>query len=233
MNYVFTVSVLAYDNWTLTRRCLNSVLHGWAGEGLELILTDNGSEDGTGIIFSDMARDRPNILVQQYEENQGFIEPNRAAFRKAQGEYFVMLNNDCIVPPNWLQILQKPFLEDAKCAITGATGGELRQSGLGGFKGRVDYIEGFCMMVKKSAVAAVEPNLFAPELKGAYGEDSYLSLQMREAGYTIHVTPIPGLRHVGGATCAMVPQCAEWQADNHEALRKRFGGYLENHTFEK
>ena len=227
----FTISIVAYENLHLTRACVRSVLEGWAGAGAQIILTDNGSDDGTADYFADLARERPNILIQRYPENIGFIEPNRAAFRKAKGEYFVLLNNDCVVPQTWLATMKVPFLADPKCAVTGNGGGELRESGLGGFKGRIDYIEGHCMMVRTDFVRAVEPNLFAKELVGAYGEDSYLCLQLREAGYTIHVTPIEGLIHHGGATAMMVPRVSEWLENNHAVLRKRFGHYLKTHEF--
>jgi GT2 family glycosyltransferase len=232
MKATYTISVVAYNNHALTRQCVESVLAN-SGDDFELILSDNGSTDGSTDYFDELAKHHPRVLVWPYSHNLGFIEPNRAAFRMAKGTYFVLLNNDCVVPPGWLEVLRAPFLTDSKCAITGATGGELREDGVGGLRGSTDYIEGHCMMVRTDFVRAVEPGLFHVELSGAYAEDSYLSLQMREAGYTIHVTPIPGLLHHGGSTACMVPQCAQWHAHNREVLTGRFGHYLKNRTFQQ
>jgi GT2 family glycosyltransferase len=230
MSRQFTISILACNNAALTHRCIASVL--LHSRDYELVITDNGSTDNTGTDLRDLAETYPNVRVFTNATNEGFIEPNRRLFRFCATPYFVMLNNDTTVPAGWLDSLLAPFLNDPKCAITGVTGGILTGEGMGAGRGtEPDYIQGDCMMVDVAKVRAVEPELFHVELIGAYGEDSFLSLQIREAGYTIHDVAIPGYYHSGGATCVMVPQVREWHAHNLGVLKARFAHYLKTRTF--
>jgi ADP-heptose:LPS heptosyltransferase len=228
----FTISVLAYQNSPLTRRCLDSVFA--HSSDFELILTDNGCKDGTSEYFDDIQRRHPGIVkVHHNSTNRGFIEPNRQAFSIARGQYMVLLNNDTTVPPGWLDTLADGFDLGPNVALCGPSGAccQLRTDFHGEIGPRFEYLEGSCLMMDLAKIRAIEPMLFPEELVGAYGEDSYLSLRARESGYNLARVTLP-LQHVRGATSAMVPQCREWQAHNHAFLQKRFKKYMIGHRFD-
>jgi ADP-heptose:LPS heptosyltransferase len=230
-NPKFSVSVLAYQNIALTKRCLASVMAN--SKDFELILTDNGCKDGTADYFDQLARENPEIVtVFHNPKNEGFIEPNRRAFGLARGKYLVLLNNDTVVPAGWLETLCAPFSMYPDCALSGPAGAccQLRADFHGEAGPRFEYLEGSCLMIDIEKVRPLEPNLFPPELVGAYGEDSYLSLRVRSAGHSIQRVPIL-FQHVQAATSAIVPQCREWQANNHAFLQKRFARYMKAHRF--
>lgn len=221
----FTISILAFNNAALTRRCVESVFH--AGTNLdeaELILTDNGSTDGVAGYFESVARSHANVTVIHNRTNEGFIEPNRTALARSRGEFFVMLNNDTVVPRGWLDALVKPF-SDPRCALSGPQGGccSLRDNFDGYMGNRLEYIEGSCLMARAEIVKRHE--LFAPYCAFAYGEDSDLSLRMRRLGYTLHRVPIR-VWHKGQSTSRMVPGIRQYQQHNHAELIKRWGHYL-------
>lgn len=227
----FSISILTYTALPMAQRCIDSVLAG--GGNFELILTDNGGAPEVGKFFDELkATYYPGrVTVVHLPANLGFIAPNRWAFAQTKGKYFVLLNDDTVVPHGWLDLLKAPFAVDPKCAMTGPTGGccQLRADFCGESGPRFEYLEGamLCMDVEK--VRAVEPDLFPPELDGAYGEDSYLSLRMREAGYNLARVALPFIHH-RCATSAMVPQCREWQVKNHAFLQERFHRYMIGHT---
>ena len=235
----FCISILAMNNLPLTKRCIESVLkNSGAGEfasvlqpapprNVELILTDNGSTDGTDSYFHELFTKHYGITKVGKEKNEGFIAPNRHAFNLAvntEADYFVMLNNDTTVPPGWLDALEAPFKLFSDAALSGPEGGGCHiLPNFHGTQGVFEYLEGSCLCCKISAIKPL--GLFPPQLSGAYGEDSCLSLRVREAGYTIHRVKLP-IAHVRGATSSQVPQARAWQEANHTWLRKRFAHYL-------
>ena len=228
----FSISILAYQNLALSRRCIASVIAN--SRDYELILTDNGCVDGTKEYFDELARQYPDtVTVFHNAKNEGFIEPNRRAFNVARGEYLVLLNNDTVVSPGWLETLYATFLVDSNVALAGPAGAccQLRADFHGETGPRFEYLEGSCLMIDIAKVRPLEPNLFPPELVGAYGEDSYLSLRVRSAGYSLARVPLL-IQHVRAATSAMVPQCREWQENNHAFLRKRFANYMKSRRFD-
>ena len=228
----FTISILAYQNVALSKRCIASVLAN--SKDFELILTDNGCVDGTAEFFDSVRDENPdNVTVIHNKTNEGFIPPNRKAFTMARGDYLVLLNNDTVVPTGWLDTLHAAFLVDPNCALSGPAGSccQLRSDFHGEQGPRFEYLEGSCLMIDIEKVESLEPNLFPPELIGAYGEDSYLSLRVRSAGFNIARVPVV-LAHVRGATSALVPQCREWQANNHAFLQRRFSKYMKARRFD-
>lgn len=228
----FTISILTYTAGPLAKRCIESVLE--HSKDYELILTDNGAPQATKDYFREVKNRHPQIVtVRQYPKNQGFIAPNREAFLIANGKYFVLLNDDTVVVPGWLETLEKPFLDDANTAMSGPTGNccQLRSDFHGEIGPRFEYLEGSCLMMDRAKIAAIEPTLFPEELLGAYGEDSYLSLRCREVGYNLARVAI-GIHHVRAATSTMVPQVRDWQAHNHTFLMKRFAKYMVGHRFD-
>ena len=230
----FSISILTYSALQFSKKCIESVLA--AGGDFELILTDNGGPAEVGRYFDELGRSvsriRP-ITVFHNKANEGFIEPNRRAFRTARGKYLVLLNDDTVVSTGWLDMLKAPFAVDPKCAMTGPGSAccQLRADFHGEVGPRFEYLEGSMLCMKKELIAQIEPDLFPAELVGAYGEDSYLSLRVREAGYNLQRVALK-YTHYGASTSAMVPQCREWQSANHAFLRDRFRRYMIGHTFE-
>jgi glycosyltransferase involved in cell wall biosynthesis len=228
----FSISILTYTALPMAKRCIDSVLS--AGGDFELILTDNGGSTEVERFFEEMKFAYPGkVGAIHNSENMGFIMPNRRAFTWAKGKYFVMLNDDTVVTRGWLDVLKAPFAVDPKCAMTGPAGGccQLRDDFCGEVGPRFEYLEGAMLCMDTEKVRAVEPGLFPPELEGAYGEDAYISLRMREAGYNLHRVDLP-FTHYRGATSAMVPQCREWHAKNLAFLQQRFARYMPSHSFD-
>lgn len=228
----FSISILTYTAGPLAKRCIESVLAN--SVDYELILTDNGAPQATKDYFREVKNRFPQIVtVRHYPTNQGFITPNREAFLLANGKYFVLLNDDTVVLPGWLETLEKPFLSDPNMAMTGPVGNccQLRNDFHGEVGPRFEYLEGSCLMMDREKIASIEPTLFPEDLVGAYGEDSYLSLRCRESGFNLARVAI-NVNHARAATSMMVPQVRDWQAHNHAFLMRRFAKYMVGHRFE-
>src|ERR1019366_9941212 len=104
--------------------------------------------------------------------------------------YAVLLNNDTQVVPNWLEMLAAPLDADPLGALSGPSDTcRSLHPNMDGYPGaKLEYIEGSCLCAKISIVSTQGP-LFSDYLDFIYGDDSDLSLRMREAGYHIYQAP--------------------------------------------
>lgn len=222
-----TVSILTYTALRQARTCIASVLR--STTPFKLILTANGNPDAAKF-FNELATEHSFITVVVNEKNEGFIPPNIHAFALCDTEFFVLLNDDTIVPADWLEKLLAPFALYPTGAVCGPRGGcQSLQKTFHGFKGPAfEYLEGSCLMVKTEVLRT--HGLFDPHLKFAYGEDSDLSLRMRELGYTLHHADFQ-LQHEVSATSRYVNDVRKWQGENHAYLLKRWAHYLQVRTF--
>lgn len=112
-----SIVILAYNNWEHTRQCLQSVLENSCVPGLEVLVVDNGSSDDTASQLSQWTH--PALKVITLPSNMGFSGGNNLGCRQAKGDYLVLLNNDTIVPPGWLQRLLRPLAENRGIGLAG------------------------------------------------------------------------------------------------------------------
>lgn len=223
----FLISMLGFQNLTLSKMCVEAILCNSKPGTFELRLTNNGSSDGTREYFNQMALENPGVIsVHHNETNRGFIEPNNEAFEYARAngfEFCVLANNDMEPPAGWLEHLAIPMDTIPSAAITGPLGGcsGLNSDMNGDTDQRLEYIEGSAMMIK---VKCIQPGpLFSRYLDFIYNEDSDLCLRLQFRGYTIHRCPFR-IKHRGSQTAGAHPEakkrCAEANAKNRETMKR-------------
>ncbi|MEM7350867.1 MAG: glycosyltransferase [Acidobacteriota bacterium] len=98
-----TLIILAWNRWSLTRRCLES-LRQTELEGAEVVVVDNGSTDETPRRLAEL--DWLEVLT--LPENLGFVRGNNAAIEAADADSdIVLLNNDLVFTQrDWLPRLR-------------------------------------------------------------------------------------------------------------------------------
>jgi GT2 family glycosyltransferase len=80
-------------------RCLESLYsHSLAGT-MEVVVVDNGSEDGSPELIR---RTVPQVILIEAGANLGFAKAANLGWRRAQGEYVLFLNPDTLVPAGTL-----------------------------------------------------------------------------------------------------------------------------------
>lgn len=110
-----SVCVLAYNRLEKTKRCVESILRYTQPINYELLLVDNGSEDGTLEYFKSVRH--PNKKIVRITKNLGALYATNLAMRSFSGRYFALVINDAIVTENWLSNLLKCFESDPRIGM--------------------------------------------------------------------------------------------------------------------
>lgn len=112
-----SIVVVTHDNLAFTRLCLRSVLAN-TGEAFELIVVDNGSGDGTPAYLARLAERDTRVKVLLNGSNVGFAPACNQGLGLATGDHLVLLNNDTMVAPGWLDGLRR-HLAEPKVGLVG------------------------------------------------------------------------------------------------------------------
>jgi len=93
-----SIIVLNYNGEKIISGTINSILKlKYPKANLEIIIADNKSTDNSLEIINKFP-----VTIIKHKKNYGFAKGNNLAIKQAKGKYIVLLNNDCIVDPNWL-----------------------------------------------------------------------------------------------------------------------------------
>jgi GT2 family glycosyltransferase len=112
------VIVLTWNQCNVTLDCLRS-LHEQDYPGVQIILVDNGSTDGTP---EAIRAAYPELNIIENGQNLGFAEGNNVGLRRALGgnaDYIFLLNNDTAVDRAMIGTLVETLEADRTLGITG------------------------------------------------------------------------------------------------------------------
>lgn len=221
-----SVSVLGFNNAKLTKACLDSLASlKCSHSNIQYILTDNGSSDDTLDVLNTCSL--PNKTVIQNPNNLGFGGGQNKALQFADGEYFMMLNNDVIITdPLWVNRIKNAF-KDPLTALVGVTGVPctLLPNGNGISSPVVDYLDGSILTGRTSLLRKF--GLFSPAFELCFFEDSDLSLRFRQMGYSLNRVSISH-KHSRSSTVGKLDASkkALVVGENRKIFLSRWGEYL-------
>lgn len=110
MKIKLSIVVVNLNTRDLTIGCLRSIEKEAKDLSFEVLLTDNGSNDGSVEALKKLQNERywKNKLTLIFNDsNTGYAKANNQGIKKAKGEYILLLNNDTVVHKNALQNLVK------------------------------------------------------------------------------------------------------------------------------
>jgi GT2 family glycosyltransferase len=212
-----SIIIPVYNQFAYTYSCLRAITEHSGNVSYEVILADDCSKDLT----SQIEKVIKNIRVVRTDRNLRFLKNCNYSAKFARGKYYLFLNNDTQVQPDWLEPLVKLLEENPDIGLTGSrlvypdgrlqeAGGILWKDGSAWNYGHgnnpalpeyhyvkeVDYISGASMMVRCELWKQLGgfDERFAP----AYCEDSDFAFSIRKAGYRVVYQPLSIVVHFEG-----------------------------------
>nr|WP_261789514.1 glycosyltransferase [Xanthomonas oryzae] len=214
-----SVVIPVYNHIAHTLACLRSLAAHPPLVDVEIIVVDDGSSDAT-------AEQLPQVAGLHYHlraSNGGFIAACNDGIALARGDFVVLLNNDTIPQPGWLDRLIDTFAQHPSAGLIGAQlvypDGRLQESGgvvfgdgsawsYGRFESSDDPRYAYVRAMDYCSGAAIAlPRTLLQTLGGldrrympAYYEDTDLAFAVRAAGYQVLVQPASVVVHDEGTS---------------------------------
>jgi len=108
----FSIIIPAYNEEKLIKRCLTAVSNQkFPKDQYEVIVVDNASTDKTAELIKKFP------VISLFESKKGLIPARNAGLKKAKGVYFINLDADVEVPPDWLERIYTPLQKNPRIAL--------------------------------------------------------------------------------------------------------------------
>ncbi|MCP3981376.1 MAG: glycosyltransferase family 2 protein [bacterium] len=99
-----TVVICTYNRAGLLAKLLDSLIEqGAPKDGFEVLVVDNASTDRTQDVCRDYA-DRLGRFRSVVEDKRGLSQARNRGWREAAGTYVLYLDDDCTVPPDYVEV---------------------------------------------------------------------------------------------------------------------------------
>ncbi|MEY4850449.1 MAG: hypothetical protein RLZZ331_1453 [Pseudomonadota bacterium] len=244
-----SVIIPVYNNVLDTLICVASLLELEEAHDFEVIVADDGSSDATAALVGAIGGCMRHLRQPQ---NLGFLGNCNSAAMQASGRHIILLNNDTLVFPSWLDGLLDPFAQFDRVGLVGSKlinwDGTLQEAGgifwrdgsawnFGrnqdarapeyGYLKDVDYVSGASIAVPASVWRDLGG--FDPAYTPAYCEDSDLAFRLRDAGYRTLYNPTSEVLHHEGRSHGrdVTSGIKAYQVTNQKRLFERWRPELE------
>ena len=215
-------------NWNrrdLLRACLRSLAVQQIPHPFEVVVVDNGSDDGSPDMVLEEFSAEPPFRVQLIvnRDNAGFCAANNQGFAATESEFIALLNNDAEAEPGWLAALASAFRNRPDVGMAASKilvyedprridkaghliylDGQNRGRGTGEIdRGQYDRVE---EVLWPDGCAAMYRRTMLDQIGGfdedffAYADDAELGLRARISGWKCLYVPTAVVRHHRGST---------------------------------
>jgi hypothetical protein len=221
------IVILNWNGQQMFDTFLPSVIEHSNPEIAEIFVADNGSTDKS---VEYLLKNFFSVKIIQLERNYGFAEGYNQALEQLEADYFVLLNSDVKVTPDWLESCIKLFEQDKKIAAiqpkilsynkpdefeyAGAAGGFIDRYGYPFCRGRIlnrvekdtgQYNQPSPIFWASGACMFIRSSAFKESggLDGdfwAHMEEIDLCWRLKNRGYKVVYQPESVVYHLGGGT---------------------------------
>lgn len=221
------IVILNWNGHKLLEQYLPSVVQYSQGDGVDVIVADNQSDDDS-VRF--LQENYPQVQIIQLTENHGFAKGYNLALQQVEADYYILLNSDVEVTPDWIDPMIELMEADSTIAAVqpkvlswhrkdefeyaGAAGGFIDQLGFPFCRGRIlnvmekdhgQFDQVTNIFWATGACMAVRANYF--HKAGGFDSDFWAHMEeidicwrLKNMGYKIQFTPYSKVYHLGGGT---------------------------------
>lgn len=97
-----SVCIVSFNTCDLLRDCLSSLFSSITRYSFDVVITDNGSSDGSQEM---LAEEYPQVQVIRNDTNLGYTRPMNQALQASAGRYLMQLNPDTLPHPGLIDTL--------------------------------------------------------------------------------------------------------------------------------
>lgn len=199
-----SIIIVNTNNCKLLQECLGSIYKNTHKLGLEIIVVDNNSSDGSQDMVTMFF---PKVNLIRNKENAGFIKATNQGLKIYRGRYACLLNDDTIVKESTFDQMveymdKNPNIGACSPKLLNTDGTPQKQGSI--FQKRfwnskkpieIDFAIGACLMARREVIDKVgilDEKLFF------YNDDIDWCKRIRKAGYKIIFIPSAEVVHYGG-----------------------------------
>lgn len=219
-------------NWNrrdLLKACLQSLKSQQVNQSFEVVVVDNGSDDGSAEMVASEWLGNPlvHVVLLRNSQNLGFCAANNQGFAASDTEFVALLNNDAEAAPGWLGALASAFEGRPDVGMAASKvlvhedprridkvghliypDGQNRGRGTGEMDcGQYERVE---EVLWPDGCAAMYRRSMLDQIGGfdedffAYADDAELGLRARIAGWNCLYMPQAVVRHHRGVTLGLL-----------------------------
>jgi len=195
-----------------TKACIDSIKR--TKEKYQLVIVNNGSDKET----SDYLNKLDCILINN-KENLGFVKATNQGISASTGDV-ILLNNDVIVPEDWIEKLMAVAYSDGDIGLVGPLtepgGGHASQQDINRIENRCDYrlpstnnnyllvetVAFFCTFIKRTVLDKV--GLLDENFGFGQEDDIDYCIRAKEMGYKMAIATDLLIQHKVSATYTLL-----------------------------
>ncbi|HLD92285.1 MAG TPA: glycosyltransferase family 2 protein [Patescibacteria group bacterium] len=115
-----SIVIVNLNTVDLTEGCIKSIYKHKLNFPFEVLVTDNGSNDGSVEMLKKYDKMYDNFTAIFNDNNTGYAKANNQGIRKSKGEYILLLNNDTVVYENSLNKLVEFAEKNPDAGVVGS-----------------------------------------------------------------------------------------------------------------
>ncbi|BCZ46681.1 hypothetical protein psyc5s11_27480 [Clostridium gelidum] len=212
-----SIIILTYNNIDYNMQCIQSIREYTEKGTYEIVVVDNGSTDGT----REWLKKQTDLKLVFPDYNTGFPKGCNLGIEAAEKENdILLLNNDIVVTPHWLNNLSNCLCSDESIGAVGPTTNyawnnqsisvpyesiedmikfaeTINNSDENKWEPKVKLI-GFCMLIKRQVLNII--GLLDERFSPGHYEDDDLCMRIIESGYKLFQCNDCFIHHYGSAT---------------------------------